>query len=672
MAKMQSTTKVRLTVAIILVLTVFLALFDFPQIVNKFNEKTGAEITLFDVAPFHLGLDLQGGTHLVYEADVSKIDEDDRGSAVDGVRDVIERRVNAFGVSEPVVQINKAQGKWRIIAELAGVSDVNEAIKMIGKTPLLEFKEENDTPARELTKEEAKELKDYNAKAKETASIAVSAARSGQEFSEVVVNFTENELQKETKGDLGWVLEKSPYAFLFEKAQSIQVGEVYPEPIENADGYHILKVNDFRESGEEVKANHLLICYAGATRCEQETTKEEALAKINELKEKITTDNFVELVKKNSTEPGAAELGGDLGWFTNGMMVAPFEEAVFAMEKGTISDVVETDFGYHLIFKEDTRPLVEYRLAEVFIDKMSESDILPPTDPWKDTGLSGTQLESAAVQFNQNTTIPMVAIKFDKEGADLFGELTDRNIGKQIAIFLDGQIISAPRVNTAIKDGEAVIEGDFTIPEAKELSQRLNAGALPVPIALVSQQTIGASLGNESLQRSLIAGLIGLILVMLFMIGYYRLPGLLAVGALLIYGIVLLFVFKAIPVTLTLAGIAGVILSIGMAVDANVLIFERLKEELKTGKALGSATDEAFKRAWSSIRDGNVSTLLTCVILIWFGSSMIKGFALTLGIGVMLSMFSAIVITKQLMRLTVGKNTKGRNLWWYGVKKNRK
>jgi len=667
MAKIQSTTKVRLTVAIILVMAVFLSLFVFPQIVSKFNEKTGAEITLFNVAPFRLGLDLQGGTHLVYEADVSKIEDADRGSAVAGVRDVIERRVNAFGVSEPVVQINKAQGKWRIIVELAGVKDVNEAINMIGKTPTLEFKEENNTPERELTKEEEKELKEYNDTAKEKSIIAISAARSGKNFSEVVQEYSEHEIQKETNGDLGWVVERSAYAFLFEKAQSINVGEVYPEPIEQEDGYHILKVNDSRESGEEVKANHLLICYAGTTRCESEITKEEALAKINELKEKISTDNFVELVKKNSTEPGAADLGGDLGWFTNGMMVAPFEEAVFAMETGTISDVVETDFGYHLIFKEDQRPLVEYKLAEVFIDKMSEADILPPTDPWRDTGLTGKQLESAVVQFNDSTTIPMVAIEFDKEGAKLFGELTDRNIGKQIAIFLDGEIISAPRVNTAIKDGEAVIEGDFTIPEAKELSQRLNAGALPVPISLVSQQTVGASLGNESLQKSLVAGLIGLILVMIFMIVYYRLPGVIAVSALLIYGIVLLFVFKAIPVTLTLAGIAGVILSIGMAVDANVLIFERLKEELKTGKALGSAVDEAFKRAWTSIRDGNVSTLITCVILVWFGSSMIKGFALTLGIGVLMSMFSAIVITRQFLRLTVGKNTKGRNLWWYGV-----
>lgn len=669
MAKVQSTTKVRLTVAIILIMAVFLALFDFPQIVSKFNEKTGADISLFDVAPFKLGLDLQGGTHLVYEADVSNIEDLDKGSAVEGVRDVIERRVNAFGVAEPVVQINKAQGKWRIIVELAGIKDVNEAIRMIGETPLLEFKEANNEPARELTAEEKKEMNDYNAKAKEKAAIAISAARSGQNFSEVVANFTEDEIQKETNGDLGWVRERSIYKFLYDKAKEVNVGEVYPEPIEQPEGYYIVKVDDSREDGLEVKAHHLLICYAGATRCDQETTKEEALAKINELKGKANTDNFIELVRKNSTEPGANEYGGDLGWFGKGMMVPEFENAVFAMDKGVISDVIETEFGYHLIYKEDERPLVEYKLAEVFIDKMTEAEILPPSEEWKDTGLTGKQLESAAVQFNQNTTIPMVSLKFNSDGAKLFGEITDRNVGKQVAIFLDGQVISAPRVNTAIKDGEAVIEGDFTIPEAKELAQRLNAGALPVPIELVSQQTVGASLGNASLQKSLVAGAIGFILVILFMIGYYRLPGLVASVALIIYGILLLFAFKAISVTLTLAGIAGVILSVGMAVDANVLIFERLKEELKVGKPLGAAVDEAFKRAWSSIRDGNVSTLITCVILAWFGTSMIKGFAITLSIGVLLSMFSAIVITKQFLRISLGKNKKDRNLWWYGIKK---
>jgi protein-export membrane protein SecD len=662
--KSKNLLKVRLTVIVILILAVFLALFDFPQIVNKFNDTAGTDISFFDNSPFKLGLDLQGGTHLVYEADVSNVPGGDEGAAVDGVRDVIERRVNAFGVAEPIIQVNKAQGKWRIIAELAGVKDVREAIKMIGETPLLEFKEENEEPARELTAEELTEMNEFNAAAKAKANEAIQAAQSGTEFSEVVVQFTENELDKETGETLGWVAEQGQYKYLFNKAKDTEVGSVYPEPIEWSDGYHVLKVLDKRDNDIEVKATHMLICYAGAERCESEYSQEEALAKITELQTEITTDNFVEYVRINSTEPGADQTGGDLGWFGRGRMVSEFEAVVFDMENGTISDIIETAFGYHLIFKEDQRPLVEYQLAQVFMNTKTEAEILPPRDQYINTGLTGKHLDRAYVEFDPNTSAPTIGLEFNDEGKKLFGDITGRNIGKIVAIYLDGQAISLPRVNAAIKEGRAVIEGDFTIPEAKLLSQRLNAGALPVPIELKSQQTVGASLGAESLQKSLIAGLIGLILVALFMLGYYRLPGLLAVCALIIYSIVVLFAFKAIPVTLTLAGIAGVILSIGMAVDANVLIFERLKEELRMGKPFGTAIDEAFKRAWTSIRDGNISTLITCVILAWFGTSMIKGFAITLSIGVLLSMFSAIVVTKQFLKLFKNKE---RNLWWFGL-----
>ena len=216
-----------------------------------------------------------------------------------------------------------------------------------------------------------------------------------------------------------------------------------------------------------------------------------------------------------------------------------------------------------------------------------------------------------------------------------------------MAIFLDGQIISAPTVSEAISQGHAVISGSgtgFSLPDARDLSRRLNAGALPIPIELVLQQLVGASLGQNSLAQSLNAGIIGIIIVALFMIIVYRLPGFLSVIALAIYGIILLAVFKYVPVTLTLAGIAGVILSFGMAVDANVLIFERLKEEIAAGKPLDLAIAESFRRAWSSIRAGNLSTLITCFILIWFSTSSIQGFAITLALGIFLSMFTAIVV----------------------------
>jgi preprotein translocase subunit SecD len=262
-------------------------------------------------------------------------------------------------------------------------------------------------------------------------------------------------------------------------------------------------------------------------------------------------------------------------------------------------------------------------------------------------------------------------LEFNDEGKTLFAEITKRNVGKPVAIYLDNSPISVPRVNEPITDGRAVISGNFSIQDAKLLAQRLNAGALPVPVQLVSQQTVGATLGGESLKQSLFAGMIGLIAVAFFMILFYRLPGLFAVVALLIYGVIVLFLFKYIPVTLTLSGIAGFLLSIGMAVDANVLIFERMKEEVRDGKPLDLSIQEGFKRAWSSIRDGNLSTLITCFILAWFGTSMIRGFAITLSVGILVSMFSAIVITRQFLKVFVTPKNQGKLkvLWLFGVKK---
>ncbi len=682
--KMKKIHKVRLTVAAILVLACLLMFFDAPQVYDRaidyLNGKMGTEFSHFKSIPFRLGLDLQGGTHLVYEADTEKIDFAEKSDAVEGVRDVIERRVNAFGVAEPVVQINKAKGKWRVIVELAGIKDVKQAIAMIGETPLLEFKEENTEPARELTPEERQGMESFNKEAKEKANIAMKEALSGKDFAEVAKEYsTSSDIDVQTEGDtftvgsaydLGWIDGKGGYAFLYEKAGETEPGQLYPKLIEQPNGYYILKVEDKRETGEEVRASHILICYNGAERCDKETTKEEAEQKIKEVKEKATDKNFADLAKEYSTGPTGPD-GGDLGWFAQGQMVKEFDDTVFNMEKGAISDIVETQFGYHLIFKTDERALEEYKVTNAYIKTKTEADILPPADQWKNTELTGKQLKGSRVEFDPNTNLPQVALQFNDEGKKLFAEVTTRNVGKPVAIYLDGAPISVPRVNEAITGGEAVITGDFDVQEAKLLVQRLNAGALPVPIKLVSQQTVGASLGSDSLQKSLFAGIVGLILVMLFMIIYYRLPGLLAVIALIIYGVAVLFIFKVIPVTLTLAGIAGFILSVGMAVDANVLIFERLKEELRMGKPLGAAIDEGFKRAWTSIRDGNVSTLITCFILMWFGTSMIKGFAITLGIGVLMSMFSAIVVTRQFLHVFVNPEKQSKRLWLFGVKSNK-
>ncbi len=275
------------------------------------------------------------------------------------------------------------------------------------------------------------------------------------------------------------------------------------------------------------------------------------------------------------------------------------------------------------------------------------------------TVIAGEHLRSAEMQFDSRTRAPIVTFQTSPEGARRLSEYTAKNIGKIMPIVLDGEVISSPRVNAVISDA-GQIEGNFTQAEAQALSLQLKYGALKVPLEVVNTRTVGPTLGQDSVRRSVLAGIVGLTAVALFMIIYYRLPGFLATIALLIYGLITLALFKIIPVTLTLPGIAGFVLSIGMAVDANILIFERMREELRDGRPLRAAVETGFQRAWPSIRDSNISTLITCVILFWFGSqfgaSVVKGFAVTLSLGVLVSMFTAIVVTRTLLRLT-------RRLW---------
>jgi preprotein translocase subunit SecD len=276
--------------------------------------------------------------------------------------------------------------------------------------------------------------------------------------------------------------------------------------------------------------------------------------------------------------------------------------------------------------------------------------------PIKQTNLTGSDLASANVVFDPNTGRPQVQLKFSSEGSKKFGEITRRNVGKPLAIALDNLIIEAPSVNEAILTGDAVISGSFTQEQATALSTQLNAGALPVKLSVMEQHVVGPTLGQESLRKSLVAGLIGLVTVVVFMVFLYGRLGVIASIALLMYALFNLAVFKLSSltpygITLTLAGIAGFILSIGMAVDANILIFERVKEEIRNGKSKTTAINLGFSHAWMSIRDSNVSTLITCVILYSFGTGIIRGFALVLAIGVIISMFSAITVTRTLLRL---------------------
>lgn len=515
----------------------------------------------------NMGLDLQGGVHLVYEADMSNIEKGKEAEALSGIQDVIERRVNAFGVAEPLIQPSKIGDKYRLIVELAGIKDIEEAKKLIKETPFLEFKQEGEQ-REELGEEEQK-----------------------------IVEEQVQEAQKQ-----------------------------YDEARQNA-----------------------------------QQALERALA----------GEDFAGLAKEFSDDPGSAEQGGDLDFFSRGVMVPEFEEVAFREDfnAGEVHpEVIESQFGFHIIKKTDQRgegDEREIRASHILFQagdpeqlrQMFTEQLLQPQ--FEPTGLTGKELQRSQVDFDQQTNLPVVLLQFNDAGKDLFKDITERNVGKQVAIYLDGDMISAPVVNDVIRNGEAVISGKFSLKEAQELSRRLNAGALPVPIKLVSQQSVEASLGKASLEKSLLAGLWGLIAVGVFMVCYYRLAGLVAVLSLATYSALMVSLFKLSSlspygITLTLSGIAGFILSVGMAVDANILIFERMKEEIRRGRDLKTALDEGFKRAWTSIRDGNFSTILTSLILIVFGTGFIQGFAITLTLGVLMSMFTAIVISRILLRVLLG------------------
>ncbi len=534
---------------LVLLLALAAGLISYPRAVKFIPPLYGA----LNKLKINLGLDLQGGIHLEYKADVSGISGDKIGDAMQAAQDVIERRVNAIGVGEPLVQTALSGGEHRIVVELPGIKDIEEAKKTIKETPFLEFREKKNE---EEMKETEKMLEPMNKGAKEQAEKILEKAKNGE--------------------------------------------------------------------------------------------------------------NFDELARQYSQDPGSKDKGGDLGFVKKGILVPEFDKVLFegGLKDGEIyPDLVETQLGWHIIKKVEERgegDNKEIHARHILFAK-SRIEMFPEME-YKPTNLTGKNLESASVVFrDQGLSEPQVSLKFDAEGTKLFADITKRNLGKPVAIYLDGVIISAPTVQSEITNGEAVITGNFTLDEAKKLAGRLNEGALPVPITLISQQSVEASLGTRSLQKSLKAGAAGILLVMIFMIVYYRFLGLIAAAALLIYAGMMISIFKLSgflspwPITLTLSGIAGFILSVGMAVDANILIFERTKEELKEGRSLGGAIEEGFRRAWPSIRDGNFSTIITSLILIGMGTGFVKGFAVVLVIGVLMSMFTAIVLVKIILRFVIGE-----------------
>ena len=444
------------------------------------NWEAGKKISELKI---NLGLDLQGGTYLVYQADLSQVDSSQYGASLEGVRDVIERRVNAFGIAEPRVQTSKTGREHKVTVELAGVKDVTKAIAMIGETPTLDFREPKSEEDVKLTDEQKK-------KAGETNSLQQAKAR--------------KILEEDQKGG----------------------------------------------------------------------------------------KSFADLAKENSQDPSVKENEGDLGFFKKGTMVKEFEDVAFNPEfqKDQVwPELVRTQFGYHLLKKIDERGEgddKEVQIAHILFATVNEEydERALGIDPYKPTGLTGKSLERADTVFDPNTGEPQVSLTFDSDGKEKFREITERNLEKIVPVYLDGEPITMPVIKAVITDGKAVISGDFTVEEARKLEQRLNEGALPVPINLIHQQTVGASLGEESLNKSLTAGLVGFLIVAFFMIFIYRWPGITAVSALAIYTFLLVALFKLLGITLTLSGIAGLILSIGIAVDANVLIFERIREELLLGK----------------------------------------------------------------------------------------
>lgn len=306
----------------------------------------------------------------------------------------------------------------------------------------------------------------------------------------------------------------------------------------------------------------------------------------------------------------------------------------------------------------------------IVVTDFAAAETTDTSEPLLHTVMTGDAIENVQVTRDQTGNYA-IQFELNSEGADIFSEYTTSNVGNHLGIVLDNTVISAPRVDEPITEGEGIISGAFDLESANALAVQLRYGSLPIPLKVVETRTIGPTLGQDSLQKSLVALLIGFIIVILFMGIYYRLPGILADVSIIIYALVTFAIFRYLPVTLTLPGIAGFMLSTGSALDANILIFERLKEELRAGRGLNQAVDIAWKRAWPSIRDSNIATLITCGILFWFGSAfgatIVKGFSLTLAIGVVISLFTAIVITRTFLNLVLPYVKEKNFTRWFGI-----
>ena len=639
-----------------------------------------------------LGLDLAGGTELDYKIDLSDAiaqnNDDDPQNDVnlnniaESVRDALEKRVNPAGVGEIIVKRSQVDDEQHILIQMPPSSNVEQAKKDASQDNRLEFFEE--VPELEAAKKE--EIRGILEK-----------LQNGADWDKTV-----EELKNKEKDIITQSFEKRWADSIHDpkiadKITSAKAGDIIPEVLDTQtemeytmgeDGQlqvnslpkpvlAIIKVTENQEKSREkkvepsVKAEHILFAYPGAMRAgddvkykSEEEAKTEAERVLQQLKEE-GTENFAELAKKYSTEEAAQTSGGDLGEFKPGQMVKEFDDAVFSVEKpGLIDHVVKTPFGYHIINvlekKEGSTETVQDREVSYELLGWDKTNMR-----WQKTKLGGKQLENATVGFN-DAGQPLVNLLFNEEGGDLFAEITGRVAERKcdggvcrLGIKVGGQWITQPTVRKKIIGRQSQISGNFTFESAKKLADGLNLGAIDAPVKLSGQLTIEPSLGQDQLKKSLKAAAFGLIATMIFMIIMYNFAGFVAAISLTMYTGLYIAILKLWPesfggpIVLSLSGIAGMALSVGLAVDGNILIFERIKEELAKKRSLAESIELGFDRAWTAIYDSNMTTLITCLILFNLGSSMIKGFAITLIVGTLLSMFTAVTLSRNILRLII-------------------
>ena len=550
-----------------------------------------------------LGLDLQGGSHLVYQAEPTSDEGRAESQAPDAddmlsLQRIIERRVNSSGLGEPIIQI---LGDDRLLIQLPGVREPARAKSIIGETAQLEFKHRQLGIPRNLATEGVITDADI---------VSVTAEPIPDELLPDAEPTATPEAGAETS------------AAVDEEAIPVIIVELTPQGAAKFDEV----LANLTQKFQVAAANSNIFTFQGEL-------QSGILPGLN------VTINGNETINGVIAPPWISKLEG-----TNRYVFPYPQPQPEPAQPGETPVEVEPD----------NVAAAQIRIGDdatvIFIEQPGRVD--------EDFGLGGDNLSRAYASLHAQSDQPIINLEFDSLGTRLFGEKTTEIAGSltdSIAIFLDDQELIAPVVRTPITTGTAIIEGGFTLERAQDISLLLEGGRLPFPITLIQERSVDAILGSDSLAKSVLAGIVGFALVFLFMTLYYRVPGLVASIALLIYTAFVLAIFKLLPVTLTLSGVAATILSVGMAVDANVLIFERMKDELRNGRTLIGAINIGFNRAWPAIRDSNVSTLITCAILYYFsnqlGTTIVQGFAATLAIGVMISMFSAIMVSRTILRV---------------------